>query len=312
VSAPLRTVLRADFSSLSDATGNTPVIGVMADGNFLACARRSTESPTFSRGIGTFPKSRFDRPTDYHVVQRKGGETREVVIRDEAMAVHFIQAHPEGVMLGSARCTWRPEGPEQNAAVYDWQGQLVRRMTLGDGIQDVRVGPDGTIWVSYFDEGVFGNYGWGNPGPPPMGNHGLLAFDRSGSPTFAYSAEDAGTDTICDAYAMNVAEDGEVWVNFYTEFPIVRIAGGRYQAWTLGIGGARAMAVRGNGALLYGDYKRRALVRRVVLSDDGTASVKEERELQGPDGRALDAPGCGVGGRLYAFDQGRVYAVDDW
>lgn len=309
--APLRAVLRADFGSLSDATGNEPTLGVMGDGTLLACARRSTESSTISRGIGIFPKSRFDRPTDYHVLVRRGAESRETVIRDEAMAVHHIQAHPDGILLVSARCHWKPEGPEQNAAVYDGEGRLIRRFTLGDGIQDVRVSPDGTIWTSYFDEGVFGNYGWGNPGPSPMGDAGLLAFDPAGVRRFAYDAGDAGTDTICDAYAMNVAGDRDVWVYFYTEFPLVRVTGDRYRVWNLGIGGARALAVRGNRVLLYGDYQRGGLTREVTLEGEG-ASVRQERELQSPDGRVLAAPGCGVGGTLYAFDQGRVYAVEDW
>jgi hypothetical protein len=283
----------------------------MTDGTLLACARRSTEAPAVSRGIGIFPKSRFDRPTDYHVVARSGHDRREAVVREEAMAVHFIQAHPQGFLLASARCTWKPEGPEQNAAVYDWTGRLVRRFTLGDGIQDVRVGSDGRICVSYFDEGVFGNYGWGNPGPSPMGEAGLLAFSPTGVQTFAYSASDAGTDTICDAYAMNVAGDGDVWVYFYTEFPIVRIKGDQYRVWTLGIGGARALAVRDSRVLLYGDYERPGLTRQVAL-EGKEASVKEERELQSPDGRGLAAPGCGIGGTLYVFDRGRVYSVDEW
>ena len=308
MTASRRAVLRADFGSLADATGNDPVLGVMGDGTLLACARRSTEAPTISKGIGIFPKSRFDRPTDYHVLVRKGSDTREIVVRDEAMAVHHVQAVSDGVLLASARCFWKPEGPEQNGAVYDWEGRLLRRLTLGDGIQDVRASPDGTIWVSYFDEGVFGNYGWGNPGPEPMGATGLLAFDGAGAQTFFYSAADAGTDTICDAYAMNVAGNGDVWVYFYTQFPIVHITGGRYQVWSPGVPGAGALAVREDRVLLYGE----GLAKRLALSSDGTAAVEEEREIEGPDGRSLVAAARGVGGILYLFDRGRIFALENW
>jgi len=32
----------------------------------------------------------------------------------------------------------------------------LRSFHAGDGIQDVEAAGDGTIWVGYFDEGVFG------------------------------------------------------------------------------------------------------------------------------------------------------------
>jgi hypothetical protein len=73
------------------------------------------------------------------------------------------------VLLVGARCHWRSEGAERNAVALDWSGRELGRFTLGDGIQDLRVTRDGTIWASYFDEGVIGNYGWSDPGPPAMG-----------------------------------------------------------------------------------------------------------------------------------------------
>ena len=111
---------------------------------------------------------------------------------------------------------------------------------------------------------------------------------------------------------MNVSDHGDVWVYFYTEFPLVRIRGGGYRVWVLGMGGARALAVRGDRVLLYGDYKRGGLARRIVLLENGTAAVEDEKEIIGPDGGSLVAPACGIGGTLYLFDRGRVLAVEDW
>jgi len=306
----LQAVLRADFSSLSDATGNEPVLGAMGDGTLVACARKSTESSVIRHAIGIFSKSRFDRPTDYHVQIRKGNESREIVVRDETMAVHYVQSAPEGILLASARC--KAEGPEKNGAICDFSGRLVRRLTLGDGIADLRVISDGTIWASYFDEGVFGNYGWGSPEPAPIGASGLVAFDSGGAPKFSYDAQAAGTDSICDAYAMNVSETGDVWVYFYTEFSIVRIGREGYRVWTLGMGGARALAVRGDRILLYGDYKKSGIARRIALLGDGTAAVEESLEIVGADGNPIVARGYGIGEKLYLFDRGRIYTVEDW
>ena len=49
---------------------------------------------------------------------------------------------------------------------------MLSRFCLGDGIQDCVVKKDGTIITSYFDEGVFGNYGWDEP----LGDCGLIAW----------------------------------------------------------------------------------------------------------------------------------------
>jgi hypothetical protein len=70
--------------------------------------------------------------------------------------------------------------------------------------------------VSYFDEGVFGG---------GIGSQGLVCFDSTGVPTFRYGdfAEQNGLPMICDCYAMNATPSGDVWLNYYTDFPLVRL-----------------------------------------------------------------------------------------
>jgi hypothetical protein len=200
-----------------------------------------------------------------------------------------------------------------NAVVYDRNGRVLRRFLLGDGINDVRATPDGTIWVSYFDEGVFGNFGWGHPGPEPVGAPGLRAFSATGQPVFAYDAARAGTDTICDAYALNVAPDGSAWVYFYTEFPIVRVRRDDYRVWELGVAGAHALAIDGDRALLVGDYKHRASARVVHLSPGPKASAVEELVLVDEAGKGLDdARACAAGPDVFLFQGTRVLVVRGW
>jgi hypothetical protein len=196
--------------------------------------------------------------------------------------------------------------------VVSWNGTVEQTFTFGDGIADVRTTADGTSWVSYFDEGVFGNYGWSHPGPTAIGASGLVAFDTAGAVRFEYDADAARTDSICDAYATNVAEDGTVWVYFYTEFPIVRIREGGYRCWELGIGGAGALAVRDDRVLLFGDYEKRG-VGRVVSLDGDTAKVVEEVRILDDSGEALErAWARGAGERLFFFAGGRAMVVSDW
>ncbi len=181
------------FDFASELAGySDPEFSVGWDGSVFAIARLSTESPVIDRGIGIFPKSMLDHPTEHVVLRWVRGAVERVTIRNEALVLQHVQPTPDGLLAVAGRSHWRPEGPEANAVVYDRDGRELRRFLLGDGINDVRTTPDGTIWVSYFDEGVFGNFGWGHPGPEPIGAPGLRAFSPTGEPVFAYDAARAG------------------------------------------------------------------------------------------------------------------------
>jgi hypothetical protein len=148
------------------------------------------------------------------------------VVRTRALPV----AHPHVDMLADgsflvagARCGWAESGPELNALAIDQNGRILRRGCLGDGIEHLQVSGDGTIWAGYFDEGVFGNMGWGGPGPQPLGAGGVAAW----SPDFEKTWElDPAEGLVADCYALNVGT-GEVLACPYTGFPVVRIQGHR-------------------------------------------------------------------------------------
>jgi hypothetical protein len=235
------------------------------------------------------------------------------VLPNEQTVVHHIQPHPDGILLANSRCHWRPEGPEKNALVVNWDGEVVDRFTLGDGISNLQVSPNGTIWVGYFDEGIYGNYGWGGPGPEPVGSHGVVAFDPSGKILHRYDQRAAGTNWIDDVYAMNVAGDEDAWIYFYSSFPIVNMRGKECRVWKYGDGGAKTLVVRGDQVMLIGDYERRSLARTVQLLADGSTNLVEERILVDRSGTELrDVGFCGVGNRLYVFKGGAVLVVQDW
>lgn len=266
-----------------------PVIGIGFDGAVYAAARSAKQALRLLRW--------FD------------GEVIKTDLEVEPLAAHFIQPSHAGVMLVAARCAWRASGPERNAVCFDWNGVETGRFTFGDGIESVQTSVDGTSWVSFFDEGVFGNRGWSSPGPEPLGSSGLLAFDQAGQQIFNFDASAAKTDRICDAYAMYVAGRDDVWVYFYTEFPIVRVRRGVYSKWTYGIGGARAMAVRGDRVLLFGDYQQPSLLRQVRLGADGVARVTREFKVSA-NGTSLDqARAWGVGEALYFASGSRVFTL---
>ena len=66
--------------------------------------------------------------------------------------------------------------------------------------------------VSYFDEGIFGNYGWSEP----IGQSGLIVFDEN------FNIKWESRDDICDCYAINLDDDGHIWYYYYDEFDLVK------------------------------------------------------------------------------------------
>ena len=91
---------------------------------------------------------------------------------------HYLRPAGDHFLLLGARCAYRENGPDQNAWIVSRDGAVLSRFCLGDGIQDCVVKKDGTIITSYFDEGVFGNYGWDEP----LGACGLIAWTSEGTP----------------------------------------------------------------------------------------------------------------------------------
>jgi hypothetical protein len=136
----------------------------------------------------------------------------------------------------------------QNGHVLDRDGTLVRQLSLGEGIADVQTTSGSDVWVSYFDEGVF-----------KAGEPGLACFDHVGERVFAFNSSIANNDDvpiIHDCYAMNVESDNEVWLYYYSAFPLVRLVDKQLAGiWprTPGLG-AHAFAVGERSVLFAGDY----------------------------------------------------------
>ncbi|KMP93546.1 hypothetical protein COL68_23125 [Bacillus wiedmannii] len=104
-----------------------------------------------------------------------------------------------------------------NAVIYNADGSEYCKFYAGEGIQDCQVDVNGDIWVSYCDEGVFGEC--------PIGVNGIVAFDSKGQLIFdSYDqyVERFNVPPIDDCYAMNVI-DGDVWLYYYSEFPLVQM-----------------------------------------------------------------------------------------
>lgn len=102
-------------------------------------------------------------PQNYLVYRFESGEARLLAsITGNPFEVHHIQPiEDDRILLVGARCYWLGGRADQNARIYRGDGTFERSFTLGDGIAGLAVTPDGLIWTSYWDEGVYGNLGLG-------------------------------------------------------------------------------------------------------------------------------------------------------
>lgn len=282
------------------------VVALWSAAEDLATLTSTTTQP----GWATFPDSQASRPAGALVTVHAPGMAVAARIPSLALAHPSVQPLPDGhVLLVGARCRWRPDAPERNAVVYDSAGNVLAERTFGDGIEHVRTTHRGETWVGYFDEGVYGNYGWGVAGSePPLGACGLTRFSAAFTQEWRYpSHDDHPWGGISDCYALNV--DGDTaWACYYTDFPVVRIHDGTVTGWHNDVHGVRALAVGGSRIALYGGYgpdHDRLVVG--VLGDDRLHVTGEYRLVQ-PDGQPLPATAhvVGRGADLH------VLVDDDW
>ena len=179
---------------------------------------------------------------------------------------------------------------------------------MGDGIQGVAVTPEGLIWTSYFDEGVFGNFGWSDP----LGCNGLVAWRQDGTAAYAYEPPD-GIERVCDCYAMN-ADGNDIWICYDYDFPLVQIRNGQVEAhWQIPVHGADAFAISGNQALFRGGYGNQDCYHLLNLADP-LAVEKSRFQLRDRQGEPIKAQRvAGRGDTLFLIRERDIFnlTVDD-
>ncbi|MCE9667138.1 hypothetical protein LY474_04850 [Myxococcus stipitatus] len=245
-----------------------------------------------------------------------GAPPQRLRLPPERRDFQYIQPLPRGeLLLVESRCATGTE-PARNAVIYSPEGHLLREFTLGDGIQDVQTTSDGRLWVSYFDEGVIGNCGWGTGDPlrEPIGRSGLVLFDSRGQLLSEYDARAVGTDVIIDCYALNVAADEETWIYFYTDFPLVRLrGGGRPEVWNTRVAGASALAVSPTHVLFGGSYEARSRFELFTLHSAGRPRMMPVGSFlfEDPEGMPWQPTWmCGRGPWLYGGEGTRVFRIE--
>jgi hypothetical protein len=304
VSQPRRLNRPDGFLAASVAVGiNGDAIRLLVPNEHAQALVARTEQP----GWASFPKTHTD--SGYSAIVSISGSSRTREVRLSGLTATFVKIDvlPDGeVLIVASRCFRnRDDDYELNAKVFSENGQQKKAFLLGDGIKHVQSDAKGNIWVGYFDEGVYGNFGWQLDGGP-FGAAGVSCFSRNGQKIWDFEPPE-GFDHISDCYALNVPNTG-AWVHYYTDFPIALVdSNWRVRAWKTRTSGAKTFAVGDGRVLLYGGYGDRRSSCSLLEIQSGTAELIGKVSLVLP--KEVDLTKATVIGRDRTL---HVFSNDDW
>ena len=144
--------------------------------------------------------------------------------------------------------TYENEEDEENVFIVDLAGRLLHAFHGGEAIEEIAVGKEG-IWISYFDQGVYGS---------GISTEGLVLFDVAGNVLFRYHSDLVDRPRIDDCYALCKGAGSSVWLFPYTDFPLVEVNPGERTSRSYPIPellhGSHALCVRGKYAYFFDPY----------------------------------------------------------
>lgn len=236
---------------------------------------------------------------------------RGIVIRDGSKKVydfpgekwnyHFFEPidHGKNRLLCSARSYNHGDGNiEQNARVFGRDGSLIREFCLGDGIGNISVTEDNHIWCGYFDEGIFGNYGW----DIPLGSAGLVKWDSEGRKLWGHQESEGLFLFDCSDFTV---DRGRVAISYHTGEHIGITENGRTSHYSsevttslMLLDNERISFIHGN-RLIHSERSGRSYVRRgetALLKQDGNPLYPHRPATRGSKLLMLD------GSDLYLYD----------
>lgn len=295
------------FSLVRKAVGN--------DGSLLFLFVEQSGSPflvgTRQQGMGVFERTQADVPVRLRLLKVTSETSQSIELPHLDLTFPLVDVFPDGrVLVATPRCEWRGEGDyDPNGVIIQPDVGQMTRILLGDGISATQIDSLGRIWVSYFDEGVFGNFGWGGRGgPAPIGSSGLACFAASGEEIWRFP-EDA-IYQISDCYALNVS-GVDAAIFFYTDFPICKISGDYELAyWRTKLAGCHTFAMSEAEVLFSGQYNDPPDAAYLARFAPGELANTRRVRLLMPDGSTRSGGELlGRGKYLYHFDSDSAYCL---
>lgn len=291
-------------------------VSVRGDALFLFAETEEPSGvhPRLEKGVGIFPLPRLEQGSRYRLVIHGKDKQQEIDLGLRDLAHPIVDIFPDGrVLLAGARSAWRgPEDFDLNGCIITPGNDEARAILLGDGIESCQIDDSGRIWVSYFDEGIWGNWGWGMPGPPPISRHALNRFDDKGSITWHYD-QSAGGPVIDDCYALNATE-GETFFYLYSGHLLGRASADDridFFAFETHLYGFTWFAIDDTCAVISGGY-RNPSVQAYLLprAQDGAFDKPREIGFHLPGGRRpADGKWVARGDQIHYFDETGWYRI---
>lgn len=255
---------------------------------------------------GSTPIIKPDKPQDYLVTVMRDGQIEDQIrIEQERYNIHGIQPLKDDLLLLCCRCRRHSEGDiDRNARIYSRKGELLESLTMGDGIERMQTTSRGVIWAGYFDEGMFGSFGWGDE---PIGSPGLIAWDAGGKIIYQYEWSVDVPDFVCCWPVLDFNDD--VWIKGYSECNLARIRDYKVEsAWKAPKGIGR-VAISGDLLLSQSTYDQDYLgvyriqkdqivteVEDIRIVDENNEIIKSDRIAKRGDITFLESKG-----RLFIF-----------
>lgn len=261
---------------------------ITKDGTLLLIESNLQELDFFQRPV---PKN------NWTIQVIKGNSVETVELKNVPLIPTEVDLFSDGTLLiVQGRCLKDGTYIERNARSYNKNGQLIEAFTLGDGIEHVQIDETDTIWVSYFDEGVFGNFGW----EQPMGSEGLIAYRRNGHRLWG-----AGSYGIIDCYALNVVSSKEVYFYYYDDFFLVQL--NEMKETT-------RFRIEGDDTIQQFMFDQTGLIGQVDMNTimrfrikNRTITPKEKLQLTDENGKPIIGPVFMRGTFLYAYGKDGIY-----
>lgn len=254
---------------------------------------------------GSFPATVTEESYRYHVVHIKDDQKTIVHLPEEKWNYHYIQPIDNGhILLVCARSYYHDANNiEENARVYDMTGRFIRSFCLGDGIEHVYAAKNEEIWTGYFDEGVFGNYGWDEP----IGSSGLVGWDASGRKID--SLEGDQTYSIFECLALTGDAEDRIWFYFSIDSKIGVRKDGKTLYYSPGDLSFESFAVNGDTILAYEGRWGESLFE--VRREGDEYKTVCEIELIKPDGTPVKPELAGNReNRLLFLDGEELYLIE--
>ncbi|GAA4244378.1 hypothetical protein [Dactylosporangium darangshiense] len=251
--------------------------------------------------LGWMPEVPFDGVL---VIRQADGSVDHRIIRSIPVRPSHIALPPGGrLLIVSGRAHkdekgfWKP-----NALLYSPEGAVEDSFCIGDDIDVLVSGQDGSIWTAYGDEGIYGSH--------PQSAAGLAGWDSRGQTLWAPN----GRLPEWPLAGFSAATDGDqVWLAWYsrpgaggTFLTRITPATGEVTSWPCPVEAPDGLAVRGHHAILTRRVhnKNSTAVTRAELVDGSWATT--ERQIVETPGPVVMRCGQGRDGVLW------LRAGDTW